>query len=65
MYLPLLLSLFAVTNGVTANQVARIKPTSHTNAVHDYLDRLTFVSKDAILHKLMGPTVGFDVSTCG
>lgn len=65
MHLPLLLSIFALTNGVTANQVAGIKHTSHAKAVHDYLDRLAPASKDAILHKLMGPTVGSDVSSYG
>jgi hypothetical protein len=63
MHLPLLLSVFAVTNGVTANQVAGIKHTNHTKAVHDYLDRLAPASKNAILHELMGPTVGSDVSS--
>jgi hypothetical protein len=61
MHLSLILSVFVVTNGVTANQVAGIKHTSHTNAVHDYLDRLAPASKNAILHELMGPTVGSDV----
>jgi hypothetical protein len=65
MHLPLLLSVFAVTNVVTANQVAGIKHTSHTKAVHDYLDRLSPASKNAILHELMGPSVGSDVSTYG
>ena len=65
MHLPLLLSVFAVTNGVTANQVAGIKNTSHTNAVHYYLYRLAPASKNAILHELMGPTVGSDVNSYG
>jgi hypothetical protein len=63
MHLPLLLSVFAAVNSVTANQVPGIKHTSHTKAVHDYLDRLAPASKNAILHELMGPTVGSDVST--
>lgn len=62
MLLPLLLSVFAFINGVAADQVAGIKHTSHTKAVHDYLDRLAPASKNAILHELMGPTVGSDVS---
>jgi hypothetical protein len=65
MHFPLLLSALAVTNGVAASQVAGIKHTSHTEAVHDYLDRLAPASKNAILHGLMGPTVGSDVSSYG
>jgi len=65
MHLPLLLSVFAVTNGVTAIQVAGIKDTSHTKTVDEYLDRLAPASKNAILHELMGPTVGSDVSLYG
>jgi hypothetical protein len=65
MYLPLLLSVFAVTSGATANQVSGIKHTSRSKAVHDYLDLLAPASKNAILHELMGPTVGSDVSTYG
>jgi hypothetical protein len=67
MLLPLLqvLSVFAVINDVTANQAAGTKHTSHTKAVHDYLDRLAPASKNAILHELMGPTVGSDVSSYG
>jgi len=62
MLLPLLLSVF-VANGVTAGHCAGIKHTSHAGAVHDYLDRLAPASKNAILHELMGPTVGSDVSS--
>ena len=60
MYPPLLLSVFAVASGV-----AGVKHTSHSKAVHDYLDRLAPASKNAILHEMMGPTVGSDVSTDG
>lgn len=63
MHLPLLISLFAVTNRVTAGQFLGIKRTSNTGAVHDYLDRLAPVSKNTILHELMGPTVGSDVGS--
>jgi glucoamylase len=63
MHLPLLISLFAVANRVAANQFPGIKHTSNTRAVHDYLDRLAPASKNAILHELMGPTVGSDVSS--
>jgi hypothetical protein len=65
MHLPLLLSVFAVANGVTAIQVPGIKHTSHTKSVHDYLDRLALTSKNVILQELMGPTVGSDVSSDG
>lgn len=65
MHLPLLLSVFAVTSGVTANHAAGIKHTGHSKAVHDYLDRLALASNNAVLHELMGPTVGSDVSTYG
>ena len=65
MHLPLLLSVFTVTTGMTAGQVAGIKHTTYTKAVHDYLDRLAPASKNAILHELMGPTVGSDVSLYG
>lgn len=64
MHLPLLLSVFAATNGAAANRFAGIQHTSNTRAVHDYLDRLAPASKNAILHELMGPTVGSDVSSC-
>ena len=64
MHLPLLLSVFAVAIGVAASQFAGIKHTSNTRAVHDYLDRLAPASMNAILHELMGPTVGSDVNPC-
>jgi hypothetical protein len=64
MLLPFLLSVFVVANGVRANQSPGIKHTSHTGAVHDYLDQLVPASKNAILHVLMGPTVGADVNLC-
>jgi hypothetical protein len=62
MHLPFLLSVFVVAKGVRANQSPGIKHTSHTGAVHDYLDLLVPASKNAILHELMGPTVGSDVN---
>jgi glucoamylase len=62
MHLPLILSAFAVAIGVAANQFAGIKHTCNTKAVDDYLDRLAPASMNAILHELMGPTVGSDVN---
>lgn len=64
MLLFLLLSAFTVANGVVANQFPRIKHTTNTRAVHDYLDRLVPASKNAILYELMGPKVGSDVNSC-
>jgi hypothetical protein len=64
MHLPLIPSVFAVAIGVAVNQFAGIKHTGNTMAVHDYLDRLAPASMDAILHELMGPTVGSDVNPC-
>jgi len=63
MHLPLLHSVFALAIGVIADQFSGIKHTAHIKAVHDYLDRLAPASKNAILHKLMGPAVGSDVSS--
>ena len=64
MHLPLIPLVFAVATGVAANQFAGIQHTSDTRAVHDYLDRLAPASMNAILHELMGPTVGSDVNSC-
>jgi hypothetical protein len=60
MNLPLL-SVLALANRVMAVQFSGIKHTTHTKAVHDYLERLAPASKNAILHELMGPTVGSNV----
>jgi hypothetical protein len=61
MHPSMFLLVLATTNAVIANQFSGIKQTKYSRAVRDYLDRLVPVSKDTLLHKLMGPTVGSDV----
>jgi hypothetical protein len=62
MYFSLFLLILTVTSGVAANQFAGLKHTIHTTVVRDYLDYLVPVSKNVLIHELMGPTVGSDVN---
>ena len=60
---PLLFILaVAVTHGLVASHSPSIKRTSNTGAVRDFLEKLLPTSKNALLHELMGPKVGADVS---
>ena len=62
---PLLLILAAVVaHGVTAGYHPIIKRTKNSGAVHDYLEKVLPTSKDVLLHELMGPKIGADVSCC-
>lgn len=55
--------VLALADAVAAFRSTGIKHTSNTRVVRDYLDRLVPASKNAILHELMGPTVGSDVNS--
>lgn len=60
---PLLLILAAaVAQGATAGYSPSIKRTKNSGAVRDYLEKVLPTSKDVLLHELMGPKVGADVS---
>jgi len=55
--------VLALADAVAAIRFTGVKHTSNTRVVHDFLDRLVPASKNAILHELMGPKVGSDVSS--
>lgn len=59
----LFLLVLALGNVVEATRFLGIKHTRNSRAVHDYLDQLVPASKNALLHELMGPKVGADVSS--
>jgi len=58
----LFLLFLALGNAAEATRFIGIKHTSNSRAVHDYLDRLVPASKNTLLHELMGPKLGADVS---
>lgn len=61
---PLLLILAAaVVHGVAAGYSPSIKRTNNAGAVRDYFEKVLPSSKDVLLHELMGPKVGADVSS--
>lgn len=63
MHSPLLLSVLTFSTAVAAIRFTGFKHTNSSTAVYDYLDRLAPVSKNTLLHELMGPTVGSDVNS--
>ena len=54
--------IVAVAHGVVASHSASIKRTNKTGAVRDYFEKVLPISKDVLLHELMGSKVGADVS---
>jgi hypothetical protein len=57
-----LLLILAVAMVAAAANSQSIKRTNNAGAVRDYLEKIVPVSKDVLLHELMGPKVGADVS---
>ena len=62
MYSLLLIFVVAVAHGVAAGYSPSIKRTNNAGAVRDYLEKVLPTSKDVLLHELMGPKIGADVS---
>ena len=58
----LLILAVALAHGVAAGYPPSIKRTNNAGAVRDYLGKVLPTSKDVLLHELMGPKVGADVS---
>lgn len=58
----LLILAVAVVHGVAVAKSPSIKRTDNTDAVRDYFEKIVPASKDVLLHELMGPKVGADVS---
>lgn len=58
----LLILVAALAHGVAAGYSPSIKRTNNAGAVRDYLEKVVPTSKDVLLHELMGPKIGADVS---